>query len=580
MKIKLSIFFIILINICMPTQGSIHYIHQTPGGDSVLSGSSISTGSDQVSSGSSLENDNIIKIREYYLSKNTLDFFPVNKKIDTSKINDSVCVLSGPYQSTSYHSCFIDWDSTDNIDTSNPGRIIITGTAIPPDGFEFDKVVKIEKSIILYDDNNPTEYIEKIEYNARTYPIIIGGDFSKDLDESITVYTTAGDKFQADIKWLSTTAPYIPGEFEVTGKVILPKGITAKNEDDTFIKRKFYAMKDDKIYIKTSYVQGGNIVYKWLYYVEDIQNIEVQYSFDNKNWLVSEEEEFGLMNNNYFLLVPITLIPGKDYYFRLAYNGELTDTIFYDHNTTTTTIINGDHDGGDNFKQEIPPLNTHTHKRKNSSSSHLNKQQEVSTNLYYSTKEQEKQIEISNSNTTVISGKRFLDLTELNDKVIFEKHGISAELDKNFITENNIKNEDTVSVTIDKKEESNFSIDVNVNNAPVKKIPDTVIRMTNDASDNVKDNTAEFVINETGDYSIDSKTNDSGKTKKQVNNKSADYNADKNNNTKPDDNTPLKNENHKKASTISPLIIVFSIVIMVGFIYLLWRVLNKYAKQR
>lgn len=583
MKIKLALFFIILINICISTQGAIYWEHQKPENDNVVSGGSITIGSEQVSSGSSLENENIIKVREYYLSNNTLVFSPINQEIDTSKIKERVCVLSGPYQHTNYHNCSIDWDSTDNIDTSKPGRIILTGNAVAPHGYEFDQLVKIEKPIILYDDNNSTEYIEKVEYNARTYPIALGGDFSSYLDKKITVCTTAGDKFQADIQWLNTTAPYIPGEFEVTGKVVLPKGVTAKNEYDTMIKRKFYAMKDDKIYIKTSYIQGGNIVYKWLYYVEDPENIEVQYSFDNENWLVSKEDEFGILNNDSFFLIPISFMSDKDYYFRLSYNGELTDTIFYDHKNTTTTIIGGDHDGGDNFEQEIPPVQVvaPSNKRpKSSSSGHIGKQQNVSTNSHSSNENHEKQIETSNPDTTVISGNRLIDLAELNNKITFEKHGISAELDKNFIIENNIKNEDTVSVTIDKRDEDNFSVDINVNNTTVKKIPDTVIIIANKTSNTSNDNITKFVINETGQHNVSNEMNDECKAEKNINAKLVNFDADKNNNAELDGNTPQKNDAYKKTSTVSPLIIVISIAITAGLIYLLWKVLNKYAKQK
>lgn len=46
-------------------------------------------------------------------------------------------------------------------------------------------------------------------------------------------------------------------------------------------------------------------------------------------------------------------------------------------------------------------------------------------------------------NTSVISGKRFMDLAEINDKIIFEKDGISAEISKDFV-ENNIIKEDVL----------------------------------------------------------------------------------------------------------------------------------------
>lgn len=89
------------------------------------------------------------------------------------------------------------------------------------------------------------------------------------------------------------------------------------------------------------------------------------------------------------------------------------------------------------------------------------------------------------------------------------KKGISAELNKNFIKENNIKDNDTVSVTIEKGKKDDFIINVSVNNKVVEKIPGTVIRFPKteqtDGVNNKENNTNQLIINEPGSYSPDNK---------------------------------------------------------------------------
>lgn len=553
MKIKLSLLPAVLICIQIPAQGA---VYQNIGNDNILSGSAIEN--DSILSGSAADEKQVINIKDLYLSDKYLRFFPVNNKINTSELCNIAVILSDTYR---YYHCSIIWDSADSLDTSSPGRIILTGTVIPPDGFEFNIEAKVETAVIIYDNDNPTEYLEEFQYNSQTQAVFLSENVSDLLEDSISLYTVAGDLFTAEIKWQNTVAPNAQGEFKAKGTIILPKGIKAKNMEDTIIYRNFYAMNDDKIYLKTWSVRGGNIICSWLYNVEDTENVEIQYSFDNKNWLIAKEDELGYVENNYFLIAATAFEPDKSYYFRLLYKGEYTDILFIDQNIKPI-IIDGDHDGGDNYEQEFPPLIVESDVSGNghgSSGNGVNKQNDNERDLYSDTT---KRLEMSDLNTTVISGKRLTDLAAVNNKIIFEKQGISAELNKNFIEENNIKAEDTVSVTIEKGENNNFSIDVSVNNKAVEKIPGTVVRFpkteqTDDAN-NKENSTNQLIINEPGSYSPD----DNGGA------------------VKIDENSVTNNSNDKSYINISSAFMAFSIIITALLIYILRRSFKKYAKQK
>lgn len=555
MKIKLFLLLALLTYIYIPAHGA---VYKNIGNNNILSGSAIENGNDSILSDSAINENQIINIKDLYLSDKYLRFFPVNDKINISELCNIAVVLSDTYR---YYHCNIKWDPADNMNTSCPGRIILTGTVIPPDGFEFNIEAKVETAVIIYDNDNPTEYLKEFQYNSQTQVVSLSENVSDFLDDSISLYTEAGDLFTAKIQWQNTVAPNAQGEFKSKGTIILPKGIKAENSEDTIIYHNFYAMNADKIYLKTYSVRGGNIICPWLYNVEDAENVEIQYSFDNKNWLISNEDEFGYVENNYFLIAATALEPDKSYYFRLLYNDEYTDILFIDQNINPI-IIDGDHDGGDNYEQELPPLIVESdisRNRHGSSGSGINKQNDNESNLY---SDITKRLEMSDLNTTVISGKRLTDLAEVNNKIIFEKKGISAELNKNFIKENNIKDDDTVSVTIEKGKKDDFSINVSVNNKAVEEIPGTVIRFPKteqtDGVNNKENNTNQLIINEPGSYSPDNKGGA----------------------VKLDENSVTDNSNDKSYINISSSVMAFSIIILAVLIYILWRSFNKYAKQK
>ena len=541
MKIKLSLFLAVLVFASAQAQGAIFQGSQN----------------DIVASGSAVEENNIINIRESYLEDDSLRFFAVSEGINISELCPIACVVSDTY---TYYHCQIDWSDACTSDTSTVGKIKLKGKIIPPDGFQFNTDAVVEATALIYDNDNPTEELADITYDNDITIVHLGEDVSSYLDNAISLSTKSGDMFNAKIEWHNTVAPNTMGKFQTEGTIILPKGIKAENENDLIIHRDFYAMKDDKIYIEPFYTHGGNIIFPWLYNARDTENVKIQYSYDNKSWLDSEEDEYGYVADTYLLLFSALLEPHKNQYFRLFYNGEYTNTVLI-NTDVDPVIIDGDHDGGDNYEQEFPPLIVESNTSRSGHGSSDNGINKENNNEGYLYSDSTKRLEISDLNTTVISGKRINDLAEINNKIIFEKKGISLELNKNFIEENNIKDEDTVSVTIEKGEKDDFSIDVSINNKAVKKIPDTIIRFPKteetDSVNNKENNTNQLIINEPGTYSPDNKGGA----------------------IKIDENSITDNSNDKSYINISYTVMAFSIIIAV-LIYILWRSFNKYAKQK
>lgn len=475
MKIKFF-FAICLTLICIPTS-SYGLVYSKP--------------NDSVTSGSAVGDSSVITINEYKLDDSKLRFFEVNDKIDISELCNKVtiCTTTGRW-----YQCDVEWADLYNLDTSTPGRLIINGKIIPPEGYTFSYDNNIQTTVVIYDKNSATEVLKPFDYYATKNPVPVGGDASAYLNDTINLETVNGDEFTAEIEWQNTIAPSTPGEFTVIGKVILPFGIKAEKESDLIIRHSFYAMRDDKIYLKVYESKFGNTLFRWLYNVEDYENAKVLYSFDNDNWLYSEEHEYGDINDNQFLLYTSLLDENKTYYFKILYNGEYTNVIEVKNNGDIL-IIGGDHDGGDNFNQPSLPIVQRI--KTSPKSGGYSKSNDKNERFYSDNVEIIERIDL---NTTIMSGKRLLDLVELNNnEIVFEKDDITTVIKGDFVKDNQINENDIISVKIRKGKNNDFGITVNVNNREVKKIPDTMIHIQGSDDDKTK----AFKIDETGNYIVD-----------------------------------------------------------------------------
>lgn len=461
--------------------------------EDILSGSALETVGDNIESGSSADTgtDNIITVLEVSGEEVPLQFFPVNSEITGLELYNYAAVITKEYL---YIHCKIKWDSPETIDTSTPGRKTLKGYLIPPDGCIFENNAKpyVEIPIIIYDESGegtetllpPTE----IDYNDDIIIVTPGTDISSYLETEYEypVYTETGDYFYCNVKWENISSFTETGYHNIQGRLRLPKGIKARNEDDTIVYKRFYVMKDDKIYIGPHYKHGSSaIIFPWLKEIDDPENIEFYYSYDGENWSIVQDDYYGFADYNYLFISTLKLEADKDYYFRLCYKGEYTDIIKINLSKDEITSIGGDRDGGDNSEQEMPPV-----KQSYRSGGHG----------VTSDKDENPVItEKSDENSTTVSGKRLKDMIKTPDnKITFEKDGIEVKIPGDFIEENNIEENDAVTVTIDKKDDNKFSFSLDINDKKIKDIPHSEVYIPRKNSKEPE----KFIINSTGEYDL------------------------------------------------------------------------------
>ena len=177
--------------------------------------------------------------------------------------------------------------------------------------------------------------------------------------------------------------------------------------------------------------------------------------------------------------------PEKDYYFRLYYNNEYTDIIKINLSKDEIKCIGGDRDGGDNINQEMPSVKQPYRSRGHGVTSDRNENPVIT--------------EKSDENSTTVSGKRLKDMSKTSDnKITFEKDGIEIKIPGDFVEENNIKENDAVTVTIDKKDDNKFSFSLDINDKKIKDIPPSEVYIHGKNSKEPE----KLSINSTGEYDL------------------------------------------------------------------------------
>ena len=479
-----------------------------------------------------------------------LQFFPTGQPVGDIELPEYVYAQTGP---RSFLECDVDWENANEIDTSAAGRQVLRGTLIAPEGISFDGGLEpvVEIPLLMYDENGEgTEVLMPSEITSSTIliPLNANPDEYINTDNQYTLYTQNGDRFYAKAVWEDIVPFTECGEYTVTGRLALPCGIKAEQEEDLLLEQKFFVMKEDKIYLDFVTIENGEIVCTWLKAIDDSDNIEVYYSPDNEDWQV--DDLYGFAIDNAFIIPTAFLTPDTNYYFRLKYDDEFTDILFVNitADEISGNIIQGDRDGGDTAHQELPAYIEET-KPSSSASSHLDASahsgsgsgggKEISviasgTDVLAESKnsdtlfsvgipvETSAPSEMTDSTTTEISGARIEDMLEVNpNNIVFEKDGISVELAPDFVDRNNIKPDDIVNVAIDRKGDR-FTLNISAKGNEINEIPGTVVKfpISNDTAPTVTsddgtqyqtvltDNIASLEIDKTGTYTSDDLADD------------------------------------------------------------------------
>ena len=562
MKVKILTFILIVnfISVYPVNRNVSAYTHSGVSED-VLSGSSLETVDDSIESGPSAENDTVITVAEVTGEDVPLQFFPAGSVIRELELYNYAAVITNEYL---YIHCEINWEPPETIDTSAPGRKTLRGYLIPPDGCIFENNAKpyVEIPIIIYDESGEgTETLlppAEIDYYSDDIIIVTPGtDISSYLETEYEnpVYTEKGDYFYCNVKWENISSFTETGYNNIKGILQLSKGIKTRNEDDAIVYKRFYVMKDDKIYIGPHYKHGSSaIIFPWLKKIADPENIEFYYSYDGENWSIVQDNYYGFADYNYLFISTLKLEADKDYYFRLCYKGEYTDMIKINLSKDEITSIGGDRDGGDNSEQEVPPV----------------EQTYISRGHGVTSAEKESPLitESSDENTATVSGKRLVDMKKTPDnKITFEKDGIAVKIPGEFIEENNIEEDDAVTVTIEREDDNKFSLSLDINGNEIKDIPNTEVYVPVKNSEKPE----KLMIDSTGEYTLPGSNNTDNAA------------SDKKEALYEDRDTAEDTLIRKPKRTLSPLSLISTVLVcslFIAILIILWRTVFYEKQQR
>lgn len=562
MKVKILTFILIVNFISVYPVNSNASAYTLSGvSDTVLSGSSLETAHDIIESGPSAENDTVITVAEVTGEEVPLQFFPAGSVIRELELYNYAAVITNDYL---YIHCEINWEPPETIDTSAPGRKTLRGYLIPPDGCIFENNARpyVEIPVIIYDESGEgTETLlppaETDYYNEDIIIVTPGTDISSYLETEYEnpVYTETGDYFYCNVKWENISSFTETGYHNVKGVLQLPEGVKARNEDDTLVYKRFYVMKDDKIYIGPHYKHGSSaIIFPWFKEIADPENIEFYYSYDGENWSIVQDDYYGFADYNCLFISTLKMEPEKDYYFKLYYNNEYTDIIKINLSKDEITSIGGDRDGGDNSKQDIPPVEQ----------TYISRGHGVTS----AKKESPLITESSDENTTTVSGKRLEDIRKTPDnKITFEKDGIAVKIPGEFAKENNIEEDDSVTVTIEREDDSKFSLSLDINGKEVKDIPDTEVYVPVKNSEEPE----KLMIDSTGEYTLPGSNNQDNAA------------SDKKETLYEDRDTAEDTRIRKQERTLSPLPVISAVLVcslFIAILIILWRTVFYEKQQR
>ncbi len=316
---------------------------------------------------------NIVKNdADYYLKfvrKNNI-IVDSSKNIELNNISyikfpETVFVQMGKNE---FKECKINWENTDNIDTSKEGRIEVYGRIIPPDGIEFTSGLPpiVKMPLLIYDTDISTEYASV--YGLADYTLLVpyGCNLMDYINQNNTFsfLTEHGDWFYCPVVWTDIPNTNTVGEIYMKGEFVIPDGIIPKDDKSKYITQKFYVMKTDDIYMdyieKTPYQIGCT----WLKEIEDYENIIIEYSTDGGGVWRNADKITMILDTCFYILF-YTLEPNTEYIFRLKYKNKIYGYLNIETNEENDIrkfYIGGDRDLGDNKEIELPVF-THSQKQ-------------------------------------------------------------------------------------------------------------------------------------------------------------------------------------------------------------------------
>ena len=272
------------------------------------------------------------------------------------------------------------------------------------------------------------------------------------------------------------------GKYTITAQLQYPDWISVSDELKTYT-ADIYVLPTDRIEIfaPTAISLNGVMDIHWLYDSDNIAEPVLEQKKEDGTWEACEESWYSYAASvsvrDYLMLNLFQMTKDTPLTLRLRYqdvvNGEPTErtteaisiTIPSDIMERLTagnasipiTVIEGDRDGSDSAGTPLPDQVQPAPSRKKKKKA-TKVVTEIVTNTY-----------------TAISGLRLDALTAADDKVLFSKEKISAEIPSKLLDDLKVKNQELLEVVLLRPSETSFLIAVYANHKLVENISGTTV---------------------------------------------------------------------------------------------------------
>lgn len=406
-------------------------------------------------------------------------------------------------------------------DTSTPGRKIVPGRLIAPDGYTVsDSAAALSLPVFVYEPGGQTAdtivELQTGEASGLLVPLGASSGFLQNFSGMQDFQTVIG--FTASEDSIFCSVEYDPSSFQtgktgwnqLWGRISPPEGIGLADRLRTY-SYPYYVMDPQKIDLSYFTLRSdGSYLFEWLYEVDDPENFLLEYRVNGSSWISVAANSpgdgwFRLQENQMTLLASRQWTPGNIYAYRVRYRGEISNWVEFTvtEDGCTPTLHDGDRDGGDRNPQVIPSAPKPADSDPNTQPAQQSGQEDLPANLPRGSSQREMPSgEEETQDRSVWSGRRLQAIKETTRSgyYTFEKHGIRVQLPWDAEAFAALSEHSLLSVEIHSLSPGSFTLDIALDEAPLTPVPEMLITLPYSPSE---PNTVFQIVNGAGQVLAD-----------------------------------------------------------------------------
>lgn len=427
-------------------------------------------------------------------NSNQLQFINVGDGVDLLELPDKLYFHYEGGEDWDAQSCSVVWN-TAAADTSMPGRLKVEGQAILPQGWSFaqgfDGKVLFDSAMVLGEGFTPVR-ISDIQIFYPSFKCAAFASLDASLDEvrsTLPPYLLChtdipGEYFTVDANWDYSVLDFTrPDKYVLTCSPALPDGFLPPEEG--FPTASIYLLSPFEISLKAiTTLNCYSVGCEWILEA-NLSEMTLEYSTGSLNGpftaldatpgATNMNTAFGYYRPTSLTITLTSLCENTDYYFRIRYGDFVSDLLYVRRPENLDDLIiaeggiGGDKDNGDRDEEPVPPLVQVAPTTPD----------EITVVTSMAPTAQPKSsalpLETVDMDSTSLSGARLRLLLESNpDSVLFEKHGIAAEIPTSFLRSLTLADTQMLTVRIGALKDNRFTF--SLENEGVA-LPDILLRI-------------------------------------------------------------------------------------------------------